>query len=82
MTTTRTKPTAYSPAVLARVRRSKVWRAVAWHEAGHAVASLAFGKGVRSVELSPDHAEQFGVCRGYTPRDEFYGLAPRTGRTN
>ena len=76
MTTTRTKPTAYSPAALARVRRSKVWRAVAWHEAGHAVASLAFGKGVRFVELTPGHPDHSGMCTGYVSREEYYGLGP------
>lgn len=71
----------YPAAVLARVRRAKKWRAAAYHEAGHAVARLALGTGVRCLQLFPcdEHEDCLGWCVRYyrRPTDEVNLLLPQ-----
>ena len=43
-------------------------RALAHHEAGHAVVALLLGRGVKSVALTPGSQAQLGLCEHYTRR--------------
>lgn len=70
------RSTPYSPATLRRVRNSKKWAATARHEAGHAVVSVALGRAVRQVRLTPGNADRLGVCEGFPDRGEFRELGP------
>src|SRR5262245_8894901 len=66
----------YSPALLRRIRKAKKWRAVAWHEAGHAVCVLALGRQVLWVKLTPGGEKTLGLCRNRRFRGDPDNLGP------
>lgn len=65
-----------------RAKDRKRMERVAYHEAGHAVASVLLGVGLRSVTIVPDAGRgTLGLCQGTPPGRGFRPDAAVDGRT-